>query len=127
MVLRMNGLGSGGGIVLCHTALPCPALPGPRSPSLRAAEPIPRPALSGGGEARIKSAQEHAELRAVVCDGLVFTDLDLWADSEQSESETGPWPSLDVSTSEVLKTNALSKSLDGGAVPPRTAVRCRTP
>ena len=85
-------------------------LTGLDAPSGLATEPIPRPALSGWGEARIKSAPEHTELRAVACDGLVFTDLDLWADSEQSESETGPWPSLDVSTSEVLKTNALSKS-----------------
>ena len=85
-------------------------LTGLDAPSRLATEPIPRPALSGWAEARIKSAQEHTGLRAVACDGLVFTDLDLWADSEQSESETGPWPSLDVSTSESLKTNALSKS-----------------
>ena len=72
--------------------------------------PIPRQALLGWGEARMKSAQENTELRAVACDGLVFTNLDLWVDSKQSESETGPWPSLDASTSEGFKTNALSKS-----------------
>ena len=42
----------------------------------------------------MKSAQEHTELRAVACEGLVFADLDLWADSEQSESEAGSWPSF---------------------------------
>ena len=85
-------------------------LTGLDAPSSLATEPIPRPALSGWGEARMKSAQEHTKLGAVACDGLVFTDLDLLADSEQSDSETGPWPSLDVSTSNALKTNALSKS-----------------
>ena len=49
-------------------------------------------------------------MRVVACDGVVFTDLDLWADSEQFEYEAGPWPSLYVSTSEVLKTNVLPRS-----------------
>ena len=66
---------------------------------------------SGWGSARINSAQV-TELRAVTCDSLTLTDLDLWADSENSESATDPGVSSYVATSDTgggVRTKVLRK------------------
>ena len=52
----------------------------------------------GWGSARINSAQV-TELRAVTCESLALTDLDLWADSENSDCAADSRVSSDIAAS----------------------------
>ena len=54
---------------------------------------------TGWGSARINSAHV-TELRAVTCESLALTDLDLWADSENSDCSTDSRVSSDIAASD---------------------------
>ena len=63
----------------------------------------PAPNPSGWGSARINSAQV-TEMRAVRCETVALTHLDLWADFENSDCATDSRVSSDIAASDTCRS-----------------------